>query len=146
MTGLRIADISTPSAPIEIGFYEGSPTYSSGVMTLGNYAYVADDTRGLRIIDISNPTAPIEVGFYNTWGASNLTVSGSYAYVPTDRLRIIDISNPTAPTEIGFYDTPGDVYVVSMVGENAYVADGIGGLVILRLEGGLKVYLPLTQR
>jgi len=37
-----------------------------------------------------------------------------------------------AQVEVGFYDTPGDAYGVVVMGNYAYVADGGGGLVILR--------------
>jgi hypothetical protein len=61
--------------------------------------------------------------------------------------RLIDISNPAAPIEVGFYDTPGYTSGVAAIGNYAYVADGEGGLVILRMTVVLeKVYLPLALK
>ena len=64
-----------------------------------------------------------------------MAVAGNYAYVAHEYysgLRIIDVSNPAAPTEAGFYDTPGLAWSVAVAGDYAYVADGDGGLIILR--------------
>jgi len=45
-----------------------------------------------------------------------------------------DVSDPEAPFEAGFYDTPGYAHGVAAAGGYAYVADGDGGLLILRFE------------
>jgi len=81
--GLRIINISDPSAPVEAGFYDTDASeYYRGVAVSGIYAYLAVSDSGLRIINISDPAAPVEVGFYNTPGTAwNVAVSGSYAYV-----------------------------------------------------------------
>jgi hypothetical protein len=79
--GLRVIDVSNPSSPREVGFYDTSGT-AYGVAVSGSYAYVADGPAGLRVIDVSNPSSPREVGFYDTPGtAYDVAVSGSYAYV-----------------------------------------------------------------
>ncbi|TES92745.1 MAG: T9SS type A sorting domain-containing protein, partial [Candidatus Cloacimonadota bacterium] len=78
--GLRIIDVSTPSVPYEVGYYD-TPDWANGVYVSGSYAYVADDA-ALRIIDVSTPSAPSEVGYYVTpYWAYGVYVSGSYAYV-----------------------------------------------------------------
>jgi ethanolamine utilization microcompartment shell protein EutS len=131
--GLRIIDISTPSAPVEVGFFDTDGS-AYGVYVSGSYAYVADQWDGLRIIDISTPSAPVEVGFYDTTsGAADVYVSGSYAYVADrgDGLRIIDISTSSAPIEVGFYDTGDDAVGVYVSGNYAYVADTQDGFYIL---------------
>ncbi|NCR87747.1 MAG: endo-1,3-1,4-beta-glycanase ExsH, partial [Microcystis aeruginosa K13-05] len=46
-------------------------------------------------------------------------------------MQIIDISNPTNPTLKGNYDTSDYANGVQIVGNYAYVADGIGGLNII---------------
>ncbi|RMH74775.1 MAG: T9SS C-terminal target domain-containing protein, partial [Calditrichaeota bacterium] len=132
--GLRIIDVSDPTAPVEVGFYDTGDE-ARGVYVSGSHAYVADWLDGLRIIDVSDPTAPVEVGFYDTgeW-ARGVYVSGSHAYVADDYdgLRIIDVSDPTAPVEVGFYDTGGYARGVYVSGNHAYVADGVDGLYIIR--------------
>jgi hypothetical protein len=55
--GLRVIDVSNPSSPREVGFYD-TPGYAYGVAVSGTYAYVADVWEGLRVIDVSNPSSP----------------------------------------------------------------------------------------
>ena len=50
-------------------------------------------------------------------------------------LQIIDVSNPAAPVLRGSYHTPGHAMSVFISGSLTYVADGDGGLVILRYTG-----------
>ncbi|MBK8129378.1 MAG: hypothetical protein IPK53_10820 [bacterium] len=104
--GLRIVNVSDPTAPAEAGFYD-TPGSARGVAVAGNYAYVADGV--VRIVDVSDPTAPTGAGFYYPPSyALGVAVVGSYVYVaPAEAgLRVVDVSNPAAPTEVGFYDMP----------------------------------------
>ena len=55
--GLRIIDIGTPSAPVEVGSLD-TPGLAADVRVSGPLAYVADGSGGLRIIDVSTPTSP----------------------------------------------------------------------------------------
>ena len=100
-------------------------------------------TSGLRIIDIANPAAPTLAGIYSipNGGAARVTVSGRFAYVTDFRgeLRVIDVGNPAAPSLAGFYTLPASegrwLGGVAAAGRNAYVADTVGGLFILRFTG-----------
>jgi hypothetical protein len=90
-SGLRIIDITNPSAPTETGFYD-TPGNAYGVAVSGNFAFVADRTGGLLVIDVSNPAAPSLAGFYDTSGdAWSVAVSGTMAL-------LADVSN------LGIYD------------------------------------------
>ena len=40
-------------------------------------------------------------------------------------MQILDVSNPAAVTRLGGYDTAGDARDVQVVGNLAYVADGL---------------------
>jgi hypothetical protein len=42
MRVLRVIDVSNPSSPREVGFYD-TPGWAYGVAVSGSYAYVADD-------------------------------------------------------------------------------------------------------
>ena len=93
--GLHVIDISTPSAPVEVGSLK-TPGRPSGVAVEGNYAYLADGYAGLRVIDVSTPSAPVEVDWLNTPGyARGVTVAGGYAYVADfdAGLRIIELES-----------------------------------------------------
>jgi len=136
---LSIFDISNPSNPVQVGFYD-TPGSAEGVavVTMGIpeviYAFVADWYAGLRVIDVSDPTAPVKVGSASTSGyAYGVAVSGSYAYVADHAagLCVIDISDLANPVAVGSCDTPGYAWDVAVDGDYAYVADGVGGLQIL---------------
>ncbi len=93
--GLRIIDVSNPSSPKEVGFYD-TGGFTRGVAVSGQYVYMADIEDGLRIIDVSNPANPKEVGYYNTGGyAQGVAVSGHYVYVAggSDGLYILKLKH-----------------------------------------------------
>jgi hypothetical protein len=62
------------------------------------------------------------VWFYDTDSASEVFVSGNYAYV-TDAtvFRVMDVSNPGKPFEIGLYDTKSYIDQVFVSGNYAYI-------------------------
>jgi hypothetical protein len=79
--GLRVIDVSTPSAPVELG-YVNTPGDCRGVAVSGRYVYVADWTGGLRVIDVSTPSAPVVVGYADTPGwARGVALSGGHVYI-----------------------------------------------------------------
>jgi hypothetical protein len=75
-----------------------------------------------------------------------VVVKDRYAYVAAGDggLRVIDISDPASPREVGYYDTPGWAQEVALGGDpspgsggvDVYLADGVGGLLILRFGEG----------
>ena len=139
-TGLRILDISDPTAPVETG-YCFTPGSAQDVDIAGDYAYVADAGEGLRIIDVSSPETPFEVGFCSTTNTANaVTITGEYAYVAAGSygLRIIDITDPQNPFEAGFCDTPDNALDVDVSGNYAYVADDEAGLRIIDVTDPLN--------
>jgi len=130
--GLRIIDVSNPSTPYEVGFFD-AVDYVTAVQVSGNYAYLADRNVGLlRVVDISNASAPFEVNTFYTQEARDVYVSGDYAYVINSWMgvRVIDISNPDSLSEVGFFDT-GSYARAVYFNNYIYVADGGGGLYIL---------------
>jgi hypothetical protein len=135
-TGLRIVDISNPSAPEEIGFYvTGNSTY--GIAVDSHYAYLADGAGGLQIIDISNPTNPQKISSYSTpTSAYGIELKGNYVYI-VDRgqyLRVVNISNPSVPVEVSTYLSSGETYDVTLSGTFAYLSAGAAGLVVLDIS------------
>ncbi len=126
--GLRIVDISDPSAPAGVG--PGMlPAYACEVAVAGNYVYVADCGCGLRIFNVSDPDTPVEAGSWTEVdGASGVAVSGNFLYLAaswSDGLIILDITNPVEPVAVGEYDTPGTAVDVAVRDSLAYVADDL---------------------
>jgi hypothetical protein len=137
-TGLRIADISTPATPVELGYFvpEGSPPNIEDVAVAGSYAY-ALTTSGLYVVNVADPSAPLVEGFCSMpEGGHGVVVSGVRAYIAcgTHGLRIIVVSHPWDPNEQGFIDTPGYANDVAVSGNYAYVADGQSGLRVIDIS------------
>ena len=67
--------------------------------------------------------------------AHDVEVKNGYANVidEGEGLRIIDVGDPSAPVEVGFADTPGSARRAFPAGDRVYVADGAGGLLVLRV-------------
>lgn len=143
--GLHIMDVSTPSSPQEVGFFDGPGDYTSSVAISGSYAYVAGGWPGplsvmwtsLFVIDVSDPSLPQEVGGISLEDYAlfpSVAINGSYAHVTDGRtgLRIIDISSPSLPQEVGFFATDSSAIGVTVSGNYAYVAAGDSGMYIIQ--------------
>lgn len=130
LEGIRIVDISDPSAAVEVGTLN-TPVNSFDVSVSGDVAYIADARGGLQIIDISDPAAPLPLASIETAGdAFALYLSDGVVYVAegSSGILIVDVSDPSAPAVLGTIDTPGDGLGVIVVNGIAYVADGDEGL------------------
>ncbi|MCK4232907.1 hypothetical protein KAX75_00640, partial [candidate division WOR-3 bacterium] len=110
--GLRIANISDPFQPIEIGSY-GS-YFSHSVFVRNNLAYVTElnsEIIGeLVIYDISNPQEPhiLSKDTLPEFHPNDVIVKDKYAYVANGQggLRVIDVSDSTNPFEISHFIPP----------------------------------------
>ncbi len=60
-------------------------------------------------------------------------------------VHVLDASDSSQLTEWTSFNTAGKAQNVAMVENTVYVADGIGGLVLLRLTRN-SIYLPLLRR
>ena len=140
--GLRVIDVSDPTAPREIGAFD-TLGRAYGVDVSGNLAYVADHWAGLHVIDISDPAAPALMATVDTEEPAldvfvpREGIGSNNAFVAAEEggLRVIDILYPGAPVEVGVLYTPGDangVYVASNDNKAiAYVAAGGAGLRVI---------------
>lgn len=124
---LRVIDVSSPAAPIEVGAVQIG-TLAWRVVVDGDYVYVANNDSGLRIIDISDPTQPIQVGQYPALSVWDVVLQGDYAYVASadwdGGFLVLDVSNPANPTLVGQYNPGGwfHPYHVAVAGNLAYVS------------------------
>jgi len=123
--GLRIFDISNPTQPVQVGFYQPPSRDWTGYTTMTsplpppprgmdvalqnteagrNYAYLAAYAAGLRIVDVTDPTAPVEVGaleFEPATAVTGIALGWQIAYLATTAgLRVVDVSDPTHPVQI----------------------------------------------
>ena len=124
--GLRVVDLSIPTAPRTVGWLSGT---FSGVALVGQTAYAlqtnASYTTDLVVVNLSVPAAPTIVGRVNVGAGADVTVVGSLAYVAAGGygLKIVNVASPSAPTLVGTVDTPGTAVAVTVANGYAYVAD-----------------------
>jgi len=140
--GLRVINISDPTQPHSIGFYD-TPGDALNLAVSGNYAYIADNYQGLRVVDISNPSLPVEVTTVmpNTSAGSttDVVIANQRAYVAESYdhgLHILDISDPTNPVTLGRYADRA-VHGVAVAGNYAYLActgTPTGGLSVVNIS------------
>jgi hypothetical protein len=142
--GLWVVDVSNPSTPTEVGFYEiygsaKSVTVAPGVGASADriYAYVAAGAEGLRVIDVSNPADPIEVGFYDPTDSvydvdlfEDSAGGRLYAYLTlgSGGLRVLDVSYISGPEGVGEYEALGRLQHVTVTDGRAYVGDNADNL------------------
>jgi hypothetical protein len=105
--GLRVIDISTPSQPVEIGYYQ-TPEDIQQVIVNGNYAYLAPECGPslFRILDISNPSNIAEVANVTTNSCINdMAVNNGYVFINDGSLEIYDVHNFSNITAISVNST-----------------------------------------
>jgi len=134
--GIRVIDVSNPSAPAEVVVFTAPSVYD--ICIQDNYAYfaAADWDGGFGILNISDPTNPALVSLYNPTGwfhPFDVTVVGTYAWLGNpvgDSFHLFDISERINPIELDSYTSPGGLYDLFAVDSLVYVSDGSAGLQI----------------
>lgn len=123
---------------------------SSAVVVSGGRAYVANKSHGFTILDVSEPTNVRKLSNTKTRApAYGVDLVGNVAYVaegpdvqtapgysPTGVVQILDISNPANVRGLGAFKTKYIALGVDVVGNRAYVAEGVhhGGIFVGLLE------------
>ena len=123
--GLKVVDISTPTAPRLLGSFGGVGN-ALGVKVRGTTAYVTGGS-SLYIVSVANPGAMIQAGSINVGGTAwNLALDATrnLAAVAAGNagLKLVDVSNLSALVLRGTAAT-GDARGVALVGNTAIVAD-----------------------
>ncbi len=133
--GLRIVDISDPTAPQPVLDFT-MPERPSGIAISGGLAALtgyAAPGGFLRLVDVSDPAAPSLQGAVGLPDKGvDAVISGAHAFVAARRagLQIVDISDRAAPTVVGACDT-GEAWDIALSGRYALVAAGHAGLKIV---------------
>jgi len=133
--GLRVVDITNPSAPAEVGRC-ATPASAWNVAVSGDYAYVAARGAGVRVINIADPAAPHEVGAYTAPSdAYDVAALGDNIYVAGyGNLYIANVSYPSEPQETAVINpSPTNQRVYSL----AILADGIATYAYTGTDYGL---------
>lgn len=130
--GLQVVDVSSPSLPINLGFY--NDLFALGVDVTGNYAYLTNGGT-VKVLDVSIPTNPTLSGTYSEHQyAKHVTVVGDRLFVPDWnglKLWVVDISSPTNPQTVRYFETqikPFDAFILE---DTAYIAGYTEGMAII---------------
>jgi len=154
-SGLRVFDVSDPTAPVEIGF-GATPKSGGRIVVAAGFAYVTEllPRSGflnrdpyLWIFDLADPTTPTLVGTYQSTGSFgegflDVDVSNGLAYLATHRqdssaksvlhphygMRVVDVSDPTSPVGLEYLESVGISQRVSAYPNNVILVDGWAGL------------------
>ncbi len=76
-----------------------------------------------------------EIGLFSPVShATDIYISGSYAYLTCGGMYIVNISNPSTPWQTGFSNLPDDARGIHVSAYYAYIADGSNGLRIFDID------------
>ena len=128
-TGLLMADVSDPAAPVVQGARDtGNQTY--GIDLVGPRAVLANGFGGLMVADVSDPLAPVSLGdLFLGAAAFDVMTAGDVAYVASfgGGFLAVDVSDP-AGMAILDQELWGFLNAVDVTDQTAWVADGQQGL------------------
>ncbi|MFT7533759.1 MAG: hypothetical protein ACI9FD_004801 [Gammaproteobacteria bacterium] len=142
--GLQIADISDPTAPVNLGSYAIDTV--NDVELYGDYLLVAAGDGGLVILDLANPIAPQVAATVPTAvsSVSTVTAVGSLALVglADGTLIVVDITDPTLPSILGDINVGSPIEDIEVDNNVAYIAATFGGVQIVDIsDPALPVWL-----
>jgi hypothetical protein len=140
--GLAVVDTTHPDDPALVGSAD-HPFNGEKVAVAGGRAVVAgtatDGQAAFRVVDVADPTAPRVAGVLTTdtverFGGVGIDEAGSLAVVTLGGggLWTVDLEDPRNPRVAGSLDTAG-ASGVAVRGNRVYVADGVGGLLVVDL-------------
>ena len=127
-----IYDMSTPSAPTEVGSFDVGANIN-GMVVSGDYAYLAtdDNSRELDVIDISTKTSPTRAGSLDLSGNEDgyaVDIDGNTVYLGReysfsgDPFHTIDVSTPSSPSLLGtLTGIPPFVEFIDVLADDDYV-------------------------
>ncbi len=131
--GLRILDVSDPTAPRQVAFYEALKR-AREVVVRENFAYVVDEEQGLCMLDVSNPSIPFELGFIQTSDTTRgVAVDENYIYTTHSALGlVVQRYNPSVPTALRMDSFGAPPSSPSYLGLAALLLAPIVGLILVR--------------
>lgn len=111
---IRILDVSSPEAPVEIGELQ-TAGWTKAIAAANGLAYIASHTSGLHIFDLNGADGPAMVGSltdldtaHNNERALGIAVRGPQVFVGacSSGLVVVDVSDPTTPVVVGSAQSP----------------------------------------
>lgn len=128
---LEVVSVADPLHPASSGYYTSTLLKPYDVQVAGERAYVAA-TYGLWAFALADPDAPALLGADYGESAKAVHVVGERAYLAREGVSVVSVADPARLTELGAYPL-ADAEDVYAAGDTIYVANGEGGLVVLRV-------------
>ena len=149
---LFVLDVSNPGAPTLQGTLALEYKLLNDLAVVGSSVLISD-IHGVDLIDVSDPAKPVKRARLEIEeGAGAITVEGQRAYILTDNvdsadneLVVADVQSPTVLQQVGRIGIPGQQSAVPVVGGLAYVVNGVGRPVGLRVLDVRNLVQPLTR-
>ncbi|MFX0094455.1 MAG: LVIVD repeat-containing protein, partial [Candidatus Hodarchaeota archaeon] len=141
--GLKIYDISSPTAPLLLSSLHDAYTFSHGLFYYKELLFIADYKDKLEIVNVSNPATPQLIGRYQEYdnsvqyvGSTNLYVIGDLVLLASqiEGLEIIDVKDPTNPVEIGSYYDGRRINAVYAINNLVFIRETGGNFKILDIS------------
>ncbi len=132
---LMVFDISAPATP-QLLKTISVPSWINGLTKTVNYLLAADKSGHLTVFDVSDPGTPVELGTASDSATFNgVAFANSCAFaVGSPGVSSFNVGVPTQPSLTAHYELPADAWKVTTADNDIFVADGEGGLFILRLS------------
>ena len=134
--GLRIVDLSVPTAPVEVGSVAAAAP-AADVAVAGHHAYVAARDAGIWVIDVAHPSAPVLTAVRATaTPAVGIAVGDSAVYVAVERggIATFDPSHPESAPKVTALAENASAFGIATAGPRAFVAAGGAGLRVLDIS------------
>lgn len=148
VNGLRVVNVNNPAEPW-LSNTVSLPGVAQGVAVAGGHAFVAAGTGGLQIVDVSRPGAEAVVGTLDTRDKAltvDLVAGNGVAFIASGGggTEVVDVSQPGAPIVVNAVATLTEALGASTNGGLTLIAEGIGGLRVVRSANPLPP--PVTAR
>lgn len=120
--GLKILDVSNPSAPLPVKTVP-TPGTAYSVAVSGSIACVADGEGGLQIINVGNPATAAIIANIDSF-VKDVALVGNTAFIAGSSFRIISLADPYNPQSSGMLELKGER--LRILDNRAYMTDGSG--------------------
>lgn len=136
-SSIEAIDFSDPKNPKSASVFRSS-NYFGDMTFSGDYMFISEGGQSVRTLNISDPKNMKHVHFISVPNGfivkpyardNTLFISSFY-----DGLKIYDNTDPARPVQLSVFDTGGFLVGFTVVGDRAYLADGIGGMRILDIS------------
>ncbi len=123
--GLRIVDVTDPTAPKELGALEGQ---AISLLVDGDTVYIGDWSEGLVIVDVSDPAAPKKLSSTKGGSVYYVEKKGNHLLMPG---RVWDVSDPANPASAGSLPDGSGGNGALLDGDTLYSAASSSGFYII---------------